>query len=329
MELSSTQIEELTEALIVAFHRKPDMSQMVRFSLNENLDALAGVSGTNLRDIAFDLVQWAEAHAKIEELLTGARKRNPGNSKLKSISQELLATALDVDTDQLEAIVHQSVNFVDIEHWLEQIRSCSLALCRIEFPANTAQGSGFLLGPDVIISNYHVIASIVDHPSFKDDLTLRFDYKTDKNGKKQQAGIEHHLAGAKNGIITSSPAHKLDYVLLQINHPKDSQKDRLSLKPQAHKFAHGEPLCIIQHPHGNPQKIALGSLSQMPTAQDRIHYTINTLSGSSGSPCINSDGIVVALHRGGNDADSNTGIPFSAILEDLQRKNLLKLLGAQ
>ena len=328
MKLSPVQIQNLTEALIVAFYRKTNLEQMVRFSeLNENLDAIVG--GTNLREIAFNLVQWAEAHEKVEELLMGARKANADNSKLNTISQELLATTLDVIPGQLESIVQQSVNFDDIEHWLEQVKQCSLAVCRIEFPVGTPRGSGFLLGSDIVVSNYHVIAGIVDHSSFKDDLTLRFDYKTDKHGEKQQAGIEHHLVGAKNGIITSSPLNKLDYVLLRINISNHHQQIRLALKPQKHTFTQGEPLCIIQHPQGNPQKIALGSLSQIQTTQNRIYYTVNTCNGSSGSPCVNSDGIVVALHQGNKDGDSNRGIPFSAILEDLQRKKLLNLLGIQ
>src|SRR5260370_22473260 len=237
-----------------------------------------------------------------------------------------MAITLEVMPNQLESIVLQSVNFVDIEHWLEQISQCSQAVCRIEFPAGTALGSGFLLGPNIVISNYHVIASVIDNPSFKDDLVLRFDYKTDSDSKKHHAGFEYHLAGTPNGIITSSPTHKLDYALLHIDIPKNTQPIRLALKPQKHIFTHGEPLCIIQHPHGNPQKIALGSISQIPTTQSRIHYTTNTLEGSSGSPCVNSNGIVVALHQGKNDGDSNKGISFSAILEDLRQKNLLNLL---
>lgn len=325
MELSSAQVQNLTEALIAAFYKKTSLAQMVRFSLNENLDVIAG--GMDLKEIAFNLAQWAEAHEKIEELLIGAREQNTGNSKLKAISQELLASTLDVTSDQLESIVQQSVNFIDIEPWLEQLSKCSRAVCRIEFPTGTARGSGFLLGSNIVISNYHVIASIIDNPSFKDDLVLRFDYKIDRNGKKRHAGIEHHLAGTSNGVITSSPIKKLDYALLYIDISKDNHQVRIALKPQKHLFTCGEPLCIIQHPHGNPQKMVIGSVSQILTSQSRIHYTTNTLKGSSGSPCINSDGIVVALHQGENDGISNAGIPFSAILEDLRRKNLLSLLG--
>lgn len=327
MELSPAQIRNLTEALIAAFYKKTSLAQMVRFSLNENLDVIAG--GTDLGEIAFNLAQWAEAHEKIEELLIGAREQNAGNSKLKAISQELLATTLDVTLDQLESIVQQSTNFIDIEPWLEQISQCSRAICRIEFPTGIARGSGFLLGSNIVISNYHVIASIIDNPSFKDNLVTRFDYKMDRTGKKPLGGIEQHLAGTSNGIITSSPVNKLDYVLFYIDISESNYQIRSALKPQKYTFAHGEPLCIIQHPHGNPQKITLGSISQIPIPQSRIHYTTNTLKGSSGSPCVNSDGIVVALHQGESNKNSNSGIPFSAILEDLQRKKLLGLLGIQ
>lgn len=325
MELSPVQMQSLTEALIAAFVKKASLTQVVRFSLNENLDVIAG--GTDLREITFNLVQWVEAHERIEELLIGARKENPGNNKLKAISQELLATTLEVEPDRLEAIVQQSVNFVDVESWLEQISQCSQAVCRIEFPAGRARASGFLLGSDIVITNYHVIGGIVNAPSFKDNLVLRFGYKADRNGKRIDAGTEHHLVGNPNGVIASSPASRLDYALLRINASKNSQPVRVALKPKRHPFTSGEPLCIIQHPKGNPQKIALGSISQVLTPPSRIYYTTNTQEGSSGSPCVNGDGIVVALHQGEHDEKSNRGIPFSGILEDLQRKNLLSVLG--
>jgi V8-like Glu-specific endopeptidase len=324
MELSSAQMQNLTDALIAAFYKKTKLEQIVRFSLNENLNVIAGEG--DLREIVFNLVQWAEAYERIEELLIGARKQNPGNSKLKAISHELLATTLEVVPDQLEAMVLRSANFADIELWLEQIRRCSQAVCRIEFPVDVARGSAFLLAPNIVISNYHVMEDILNDPSFKNDLVLRFDYKTDRNGKKQHSGIEHHIAGTKNGILTSSSANRLDYILLRIDNLGNSQQMRLALKPQKHGFTYGQPLCIIQHPDGNPQKIAIGSISQVPANRSRIFYTTNTLNGSSGSPCVDCNGTVVALHQGGNDRDSNKGIPFSAILEDLQRKNLLSLL---
>jgi V8-like Glu-specific endopeptidase len=324
MELSSVQVQNLIEALIAAFYKKANLAQMVRFSLNENLDVIAG--GADLGEIAFNLAQWAEAHERIEELLIGAREQNPGNGKLKAISQELLATTLDVTSDQLESIVQQSVNFADIEPWLEQIRYCSLAVCRIEFPAGTVRGSGFLLGSRVVITNYHVVEDIINHPSFKDDLVARFNYKVDATGKKPSVGIEQRLTGTSNGIFTSSPAHKLDYILLHLDISKNSHQANSALKPLKYTFTHGEPLGIIQHPLGNPQKIALGSISHIPAPPNRIHYTTNTLKGSSGSPCVNSDGAVVALHQGEHNENGNKGIPFSVILEDLRRKSLLSLL---
>ncbi len=153
MQLSATQMQHLTEALLAAFYKKANLAQMVRFGLNEHLDVIAG--GNDLSEIAFNLVQWAEAYERIEDLLIGARKQNAGNSKLKAISQELLAATLDVSQEQLELIVQQSATFTDIEFWLEQIRLCSQAVCRIEFPEGKALGSGFLLITQQALKQIH------------------------------------------------------------------------------------------------------------------------------------------------------------------------------
>jgi Effector-associated domain 1 len=149
MQLTAEQYRQLNKAFISAFPKRPELERMVRFRLNENLDAIAG--GANLTEVVFNLISWAESQERLEELLIGARKENPGNSLLKAVSEKVLAISLGAPQDRLEAIIHGS-KFRDVEPWLECIRQCSLTVCRIEMPIGTAKGTGFLLGSDLIIS---------------------------------------------------------------------------------------------------------------------------------------------------------------------------------
>ena len=45
----------------------------------ENLPSIAG--GANLSEVALNLVRWAEAQDRVEDLVSGAREENPGNGK--------------------------------------------------------------------------------------------------------------------------------------------------------------------------------------------------------------------------------------------------------
>jgi hypothetical protein len=80
MELTGPQQQQLQQALLSAFPKLDWLRQMVAFSLNENLDAIA--VGDDLATVVFNLIIWAIAQGRLEDLLIGAYQRNPGNPAL-------------------------------------------------------------------------------------------------------------------------------------------------------------------------------------------------------------------------------------------------------
>jgi hypothetical protein len=92
MQLKGKQFRYLQEALLGAFPNRAKLKQMVRFGLEENLDAIA--TGENDEDVVFKLIDWAETNGNLENLLIAARNEdcggNPGNPQLKKICEELL-----------------------------------------------------------------------------------------------------------------------------------------------------------------------------------------------------------------------------------------------
>jgi hypothetical protein len=92
MQLKGKQFQQLQEALLSAFPHRAKLKQMVRFGLEENLDAIA--TGENDEDVVFKLIDWAETNGNLENLLIAARNQDcggvPGNSQLKRICEELL-----------------------------------------------------------------------------------------------------------------------------------------------------------------------------------------------------------------------------------------------
>jgi V8-like Glu-specific endopeptidase len=88
-------------------------------------------------------------------------------------------------------------------------------------------------------------------------------------------------------------------------------------------------ITIIQHPSGDPIKIASDEATVWNPSLTRVRYRTNTLLGSSGSPCLNSRWEWVALHHCGDPAWQpryNQGIPVSAIVAHLKAKGRMKLL---
>ncbi len=88
MSLSGEDFKKLQEAMLQAYPNKGDLEQMVRFYLDNNLDAIAG--GNTIQEIIFKLIQRAEARGKLKDLLNAILKDRPDNLQLKTTVKELL-----------------------------------------------------------------------------------------------------------------------------------------------------------------------------------------------------------------------------------------------
>ena len=88
MALTGDQLQILHEALLSAFRTRASLTQLLKFRMNESLDEIAG-SGSH-RNTRFEVLEWAEATGRTEELINAARNENPGNVKLKAAAEQLL-----------------------------------------------------------------------------------------------------------------------------------------------------------------------------------------------------------------------------------------------
>src|SRR5437588_8387331 len=88
------------------------------------------------------------------------------------------------DVKGLERVLHSEDNFLDI-YLLAGAIYCSQAVCLIEYPRDTSRGTGFLIGPDLLLTNQHVLKS----EEYLQDAVLKFDYRIDSLGVKQQPRI--------------------------------------------------------------------------------------------------------------------------------------------
>src|SRR4051794_17121462 len=87
MKLNGKQNKQLLDALISAFPTTNTLGQMVKAELNENLNAIAG--GGSLVDTTFDLIRWADAQGRLDDLVHGAADYNPGNIDLQAFVNDI------------------------------------------------------------------------------------------------------------------------------------------------------------------------------------------------------------------------------------------------
>jgi hypothetical protein len=160
-----------------------------------------------------------------------------------------------------------------------------VAVCRVEAPDET-YGTGFLLGPDLVMTNHHVVKQVITNPGLRESVVLRFDYKTGPDGVELRPSQTYRLAA--DWLVDSSPSMDLDYALMRVEgtpgeDPVGGQQgapQRGWLKPAAHAFEVGEPILILQHPQAAPLKFTPGSLKSVIAGGQRVTYTANTPVGT-------------------------------------------------
>ena len=349
MALTGRQYQKLQEALLSAFPNRPSLAQVVRFGLDRNLDAIA--TGNQSQTI-FELIEWAEAQGQTYKLIVTARNAAPENPELRKVSEELALAPPTPPRPDLEKLIRQTNSFLDVVKWREALARIEPTVCRIEIPTGQGPvyGTGFLLGSNAVMTNYHVVQAVIPGATggllgqlraAPGDVVLRFDYKRLADGTTFD-GTLFKLAAA-DWLIDSSPVDELDYALLRVDgtpgdDPVGGQKQapvRGFLTPKKdHTFDLDSPLFIVQHPKGAPLQLALdtNAITGVYEGGNRVRYRTNTLPGSSGSPCFNANWELVALHHSGDpdfNPAYNEGIPFAAIMKLLEQRNVLDALGKQ
>lgn len=350
MRLTGRQYQQLTDAFLDAFPSQQRLAELVRYRLEKNLYALA--LGDDLKEIVFKLIGSAEAEGWVEQLIASARESNPGNARLFAFAQELnLATPMPSGLSGLglEKIIRKTNCFLDVNGWREELGKIEAQVCRIEITKNNGRGfgTGFLIAPNVMITNYHVMEDVIEEKAAPSDVILRFDYKQLGDRTIINPGTEYHLAD--DWLIDKSPyvtenrlptPDDLDYALLRVrgvpgeeaigkNPERDSAlRGWIKLPTKPYEFLPNTPLLIMQHPQAEPLKLAFDtdSIIGINANNTTVTYRTNTQPGSSGSPCFDINWNLVALHHSGDpnwrNPTYNAGTPFSAIHSRLEKQDL-------
>ncbi|MDY3558399.1 serine protease [Gemmata sp. JC673] len=308
---------ELREALVEAYPTLSDLRMLVEDTIGVPLQnvTMAG----DMPSIAFELIGWTRARGRLPELVAGAAAERPRSTKLKDLSRRFVFP--HAAEGQEERIVREDVPFENAGEWAVRYNRCRVAVCRVEpQPLNESNadfGSGFLVAPDILLTNFHVI----DHTGWKPDrVVFRFDCEVGSDGKEAAGRTCKLAADWKLGTSPRVSDGGLDFALLRLAEPVGNDplpagtRGWLALHTQP--FRIGQPVFILQHPAARPLKLAIGTVRDVNPSPVQVSYDANTEGGSSGSPCFNSALQVVALHHFGG-ADHNRGVKAERIRQDL------------
>jgi len=191
-------------------------------------------------------------------------------------------------------------------------------------------GSGFLIGPDLVMTNFHVIEDflLLDKgkvvPNGKgDDIYFFFDYLSDpapnvppdstvrlKSMSVQAA--DDWLVFARpsldfDGTARASATVKTeyDYAVIRLKtrigevpsrRSGGAKRGWLTLPSEIDVITKDRKVMVFQHPETAPQKWDVGAYKGLDPSGTRLRYEVSTAHGSSGGAAVNADGGLFALH---------------------------------
>lgn len=323
MEIDGQFRRRIRESLLDAFPRLNELRIVVDETLGEPLQNIT--MANDMPAVVFDLIHWAKARGRLTELIIGAAAENSRNHQLRALAEQFRLA--EGGKGEPERIVVEGVPFENIGQWLDKFARLRRAVCRFEPQPATVSldgyGSGFLVAPAVIMTNFHVAGHLSDAGAAA--AIARFDYEIDLNGKEQ---LGHPVKLAKPWRLAADAA--LDYVLIGLatevsELPDPAGATRKYIRPVRHHFAKSEPLVVLQHPMAAPLKVAFGTVV-LPTDGHGVTYSANTKPGSSGSPAMTTALETVAIHHQGKQS-MNRGVRMAPILDHLAATGKLGLLG--
>jgi hypothetical protein len=195
------------------------------------------------------------------------------------------------------------------------------AVCKLTvgFNGDSQYGTGFRIGEDLLLTNWHVVHRRGDRAPAA-VVTAEFGFEDDGLGRPlpprpvacDVAGIRSHEAD--------------DWAVLRTLDPLDPAWPIVKLSEAAEPTRKASAF-IIQHPLGQRKRVGFVR-NQVSYVDDRVvHYLTDTEVGSSGSPVVDAQGRLIALHhQGGRPQDilgkpplrKNEGIRISRVVQDLR-----------
>ena len=351
--LTIEQRQELEAAFLNAFNHD-DLAQMLRLKMGikigEELNFTKG-----LKFVVTELIDIAISGGWFVKLLLSAREYRPGNTYLKNIATKLnivkpepiikenIDVIKDVQGDKLlEKIVRKRAPFIPFDKYIKELSAIGAQIARIEIPAGIEAGTGWLVGPNLLLTAYHVIEAIHNNTNGlnQHDLSFRFDY-TIANGTGRICE-----AAATNWLIDHSPYSQhdlqpstqdplpgeLDYALIELAEnigeeilASGLKRGWIEIPEHPVAMSPDDFVMIPQHPDGRPLELAFGELLKYNKAANRVQYDTSTEPGSSGSPCFDISLQPFALHHASGPAknlDYNQGVPLREIIKLMKQKNI-------
>lgn len=199
-------------------------------------------------------------------------------------------SANDVTPEQAEVIraLRELDDFLPL-NFVDRARRASRAVGRFVTADGEGSGTCFMISPDLLITNNHVLPDTV----LAERLKVEFDFEAEGQPRPVQLDLD-----PRRFFLTDK---ELDWTVValpgQTGGDAPPHRDFCPLAEADNMHQLGFYVNIIQHPRNSPKTVVIRENWLVLRDEVRLYYTADIDKGSSGAPVFNDHWEVVGLHH--------------------------------
>jgi hypothetical protein len=293
-------------------------------------------AGNDVGDIeafARSIVQALQDAGRISDAVALLRQEARYSELTLRLNHILNGYGLDSD-EAKQSFVNQYEPFLNVAETLEMLPRVLRTVCAVALgkPICKIMGSGFLIAPDVVMTNFHVVehflnvdqqTGVISPTAEGDQLFFFFDYLWEPAPNVPPKSARHTsicVTAAKDWLIhareklpndgrypyPTTVNMEYDYAVIKLARPVGNLPARrsggakrgwLQLQDHIDVLAQEMRVLVFQHPETAPQQFDIGKYVQLDPSGTRVWYNVSTAKGSSGGAAVDTEGRLFALHN--------------------------------
>lgn len=356
--MNQTQLDDLASLLASSLNRG-NLIWLASTVLGRDVREEAGNEIGNLTAVAGRMVGALNEADRVGDAISLLRREAHPNSDLALGLTRILAGHSLHEAEALQQFRNKYQPFLCSSTFQESFGRVSRTVCAIGLgkPFNEIKGSGFLIAPDLVMTNFHVLEAYlkVDETTGKiqanapgNQIFCYFDYLSTpapavppSKGRHTSTSVEaaedwliHGRQSLPDDGTVNSPKEvnrKYDYVIIRLKKAIGSRPARkgggavrgwLALPTNIDVLTTNIRVIVHQHPGAAPQHFDIGDYVRLDPSSTRVWYSVSTARGASGGAAVDSEGHLFALHNAEvlGTADGmklNQGIRIDKIAADI------------
>jgi hypothetical protein len=292
------------------------------------------------------IVQELYDHGRIPDVMTYLNQAGNVNPSLTFGLNRILRGEYPGEGEALQAFVNEYEPFLNSAGILETLPKvlrtvCAVALGPYKGVPGGIVGSGFLIAPDLVMTNYHVVKSFLtidkDTKEIKaagpgNQIFFFFDYlwmpapqvppNLNHTSLAVTAKDDGWLVYARKLLpydgmpeAAETVVNEYDYAVIRLARPVGDLPARkgggvkrgwLDLPGAIDVTVLNQRILVFQHPGTAPQQYDIGDYLHMDRSKTRVWYSVSAARGSSGGAAVDTNGQLFALHNAEVQAAAGT-----------------------